>query len=764
MEGSPNFPILTDSDNGLLFIKMAKKEHKNFHIRREAVETYLAGGTLRQVAQKYKIHPITLHRWVKWYQNNRFSDSAVYIRPWNRTSLEIERKVMLLKENHPSISLSQAQQVLRKKGIMLSTMGIYRIWQRYNLGKRPEEDPLSPLGMAVPETECVMKYIKNIMNKKTTPNILKTVADILNNLPTYPSGYEDIIKDVPMRYLSSRRKLDYLTAQLGEILSPQLLKKFRDVRGELERQGYYYSAIFAGMMEILLTEWMRLPEETLRLYNILIKRIKGLRIPEVRFSLKVWAAIACVELLYLRKARKFTQECRRMTMINARPHYWEFFGDLMTFWDEYRVAQRFYYKVLVQLKDEEERRNLKTKIVNNHIMAGEYRQAEKILRRSKISSRVQFQDTYYLMLALINFRYARFERMQFYIQKALEIARQHRFRNTIYVVTICLAAMNRALGRKKAAHDILRRNFPLFKKYSVKSEIMIIKCLYNKNFKMKTNYKKLPTLKLLDMLKKTEKTLKARDYNRIFEYAYKKGLTGVLHRYLVFFPAPVRHLLNRNKKTGLPRAILQFPIFNRKIPIFYIKFLGNLVIYRNQKYLRIRLQPKEKAFLIYLSFKMGEPRKSIPVIEVYSNFWPKSKNPSSLLSHLLVKIRKALHLSGHILYITGTRDGQRIVNQGFYIKNDFRDFEITLAQARALARAGEWGYARKKFLEAFQLFRGRPFERMYDNWSEDMRQVVLNSLEHGVQDFIQICAEHRNRKDAMRIKQKFLRIISREDS
>jgi len=80
-----------------------------------------------------------------------------------------------------------------------------------------------------------------------------------------------------------------------------------------------------------------------------------------------------------------------------------------------------------------------------------------------------------------------------------------------------------------------------------------------------------------------------------------------------------------------------------------------------------------------------------------------------------------------------------------------------------LERAGECGFAKKDYLRAFKLFRGEPFKKMYDNWSENMRGVILNRLETEALHFAKSCLEHENKKDAKKVLEKVLKIIPQSE-
>jgi hypothetical protein len=245
-------------------------------------------------------------------------------------------------------------------------------------------------------------------------------------------------------------------------------------------------------------------------------------------------------------------------------------------------------------------------------------------------------------------------------------------------------------------------------------------------------------------LQEAAKTLHTKDYYEALHFARRRGLLGIFHRYIVFFPEPILHLLEKRKPTGLPRAIPKFPVFNQMVPTYRIKILGNLVVFKNQQYLRTKLTLKEKALLIQIALSAGEPNKTIFTKNLFVNFWPKSANPSNLLSHLLVTLKKKLRLPGHLLMISSRYEEPRLVNRGVYLTTDYNDFKVALVQANALARAGEWDFAKKEYLRAFKLFRGEPFKKMYDPWSEHMRRVILNELETEAIHFARNCLEHDN--------------------
>jgi len=88
------------------------------------------------------------------------------------------------------------------------------------------------------------------------------------------------------------------------------------------------------------------------------------------------------------------------------------------------------------------------------------------------------------------------------------------------------------------------------------------------------------------------------------------------------------------------------------MPVYHIKFLGKFLIYKNQRYLKAKLSPKEQAFLIFLALKASEPQKFILLSDLYQNFWAQSKDSANMLLHLLAQLKKKLVLPGYLLGIS----------------------------------------------------------------------------------------------------------------
>jgi hypothetical protein len=145
-----------------------------------------------------------------------------------------------------------------------------------------------------------------------------------------------------------------------------------------------------------------------------------------------------------------------------------------------------------------------------------------------------------------------------------------------------------------------------------------------------------------------------------------------------------------------------------------VKFLGDVIVFKNQRYLKTALSPKETAFLLHMSLRAAAPGKSLLIRELCHNFWRDSTNPNDRLLHLLTSIKKKLLIPSHLLSVSSRYAVPRLINRGLYITTDYDEFETLLVQISSLERTGEWQFAKRDYLRAFNLIRGAPFAKMYD--------------------------------------------------
>ncbi len=734
-----------------------------FEKKLKAVTTYLTtDNSLRKVAKDIGIPFKTLWFWVKQYKEGGKEGLKKKRVHKKRIPKALETKVMFLKEQNPSLSIGKAQQLLKKQGITLSLRKIWQTWKRYGLSKRPVHSPLSPFCAATPETDDGIRRAKALICEGN----LKAAAKILNDLPCLPKDL--VIKEIPEKFLSPRRRLERLYLEYAEIPFPEFRRKARQLAKILEKKGRIYSSIIANFMEMVALGWIRKPKEKMAVLNSLAKKMHHVKDKTLLFLFYSDKAAIYCDLLQVSKALDAIKTCRRLLYRLRLPFYWYEFGTLLTSLSKYKEAYSFHKLALKHEKDREIVSQFALIIaLFGHGLAGEYKKCKKMLSKAAIiKNKTGYSSEYSLAQACVSFGEGNLAQATKFFLESLKKVSKGELCNLIYGTSSGLASVAMALDKKEEATMHLKKYLPLMKKYGLLKAVLVLKHLLGSKEPIFRELLLMPTFCLLNLLERANETLKIGDYRKAFNYAQRQRLLGLFHRWIVFFPKPVVHLLERGKQTGLPKAILKFPVFNQNIPVYYIRFLGNVITSKGPSYVRTKLSPLEKAFLIHLALRAGSPGKSIPVSDLYQNFWTHNSGSSNLLLHFLVRLKKKLKMPGHFLSISSTYGEPRLINRSVYITTDYSEFDTLLTQVKSLERAGEWRFAMSDYIRAFRLIRGAPFKKMYDNWSEGVREAILNKLEDAAIHFAQGCLEHNNKKDAKKILKKVSTIIpdSREVS
>jgi len=725
---------------------------RNYKTRIAAVREYLKGGTMKEVAARYRIHFVTLARWLRQYRHGgaRNLDYESYVKPWNRSSRDLEKTVMMLKEKRPGLTVRRARQILKQKGVSISISGIYSIWRRYNLVRRSIADPLTPFGPLTPELRQNLTEIRRRLRRGQDHRSWQCAAGILNRMPYFPKEGEEVLRQIPENYLNARRRLDRLYPQFMKIPMPEFRERMRRIKIAFEKKGLRYSSLIAGLNELNALQWMRTPREEIRLYRKLMRCKGGLRDPVINFQLTLLSATANVELGRMKESRELIRKSRRLLRLLPYPAFYESYGDLMTFIGDYRSSLVYYNLALSKNPDPQTRVGLGKKIALSLVISGNYPEATRYVTKLNIKPGSEYYEEFVSCRAFQCYGLGKFEQAANFVRETLDRSEKQQFRNTIYSAAIVRAAVAQALGKTEEARQTLTKYLKLMEKYKMAREGALLNFLLSGRLPG-VKLRKLPIFQMISRIKTADLSRRIGDYRRAVQYARQKGLAGFLHRYIVFYPGIVLNLLRRNRKTFLPHTILRFPIFNKEVPAYSLKFLGRTVVFRNQEYMKLQLRPREEALLIHIALKMGEPGRSVPVDEIYRNFWPKSSDAASRLSHLLVALKQELALPAYLISFSTHLGVKSLVNRGFYMTTDYQDFENNLIEAHALERAGEWQYARAKFVETFRFFRAAPFARVYDTWSEEMRRRVLGRFEQEAEQFMRLCWSRNNRPEARRV-------------
>ena len=710
--------------------------------RVEAVKTYLKGNSLENTAIKFKVHRNTLWRWVNKYRDagidHLILDNVRY-RHWRRKLPTFEKKVVMLKEQTPCLTVQRAQDILKKQKYKISQKCIWSIWRRFGLSgfKKNNFSVSYREYVYVPVNKLpILHHIRTLIEKG---HISKAV-DLANSLPAFPDAA--VLKLVPEKMLSLGRKLDRLSGEFGSIPLSEYRKKAKNLRLAFEKRQMLYSSIRAGIDEGYALMWLGQPEKLNKLVTKLKPRTRGLRDPGLRFALLLFEGHVHASFLNIREALRCTKECKAIIRKIRNPEV--FMGELASLYSllgYYRDAILWTKRALTKAEGTF-RMHLMASLVGFLTTSGDFKHALQILKKTS-GKQWDYHSRVLLIRAFAHLNKGDFQEASLLSTKALTHAKKEEIRRYFHLATFILACCQAALGEEKEARMILRKYIPFLKKYHLEKEFLLRKILLAETDNPAAALD-VPNLRLAYLFLKANQTQKANDYYRALRYARSHCLFGLFERLSLFFPKPVVHLLKKGKDSNLPRTFLSMPVFKYELPVYNIRLLGDARITKVGLPLRgLKLSPKDTSFLIHLSFSKEQKLLLGPL---YLNFWPKSSKPSRNLSHLLVRIKKTLALPPHALRIV---HGHLVWN--FYLYNDYKHFMELLTQAQTLLRMGEWEFARKEYLRAFSLFRGEPFKRMYDNWSEDRRLVVLNTLEAELKKFETACRENEDTKIHERI-------------
>jgi transposase len=721
----------------------------DYNIRIKAVKCYKKSGQLKKCAKRYNVHPFTLERWIQWYKKGgkeSLNRKKAYYRAWNRIFPSVEQQIVLLKENDPSLTLSEAKSFLRKRGIKISINGIWCIWKRYNLaGFHTKNSPLVEKTETIPEIKDGIKKVDQALSKRD----VKKAARILNALPSCDG--QNILRKIPDRLLSLSRRVEKLDLTFGQISFRETTRKAKFLRKRAEDKGYFCLAIRAGCSELNAMSWVGRPKKMIALARTLLKRMKRKEGRDnsnttLRFNLLVLKGIALGTLGKVGAALVCIRKCETLCRNSSSSSYYRDIASLYSIIGSFKKSHYWLLKALEYSKTED-KTILYGLLAGTLAKSGAYRDAKKILKRVHIEKR-GFETLVVMIKAQCLIGEGKIQEAVKLANIALQQSKRETIRNYFATSSMVLSCCLCALGDEKKAKKLMRRILPVLKKFRMEYDLLLPRVLLGQDIPPKDT-KLSPSLKLALQLSKASHSLKIKNYRKAFNYATSQQLMGLLHRLVLFFPEPVNKLIAKGKPTGLPKALLNLPVFQKNIPVYHLMFLGPVRVYRNGIRLRNDPTPIYASFIIHLGFK-----KRIELNSLYRNFWPHAKDPRGSLSHLLYGIRKYLRLLPGTLFI----------KQGFlhfkgYITTDYQFYEETMIRAKALEQAGEWGFAKKEYLRTFKLFRGEPFRKMYDPWSEHMRRVILNKLETEVMHFTKSCLEHKKPKDAQKVLNTVSKII-----
>lgn len=683
--------------------------------------------SLRKTARQFGISYPTVSRWIRKFGAGGQVAPAL--------PGPVEKKVMLIKESRPALSLRRAQDALGEAGTAVSLKYIWSVWKRYGLIK-DKAYSLNPFVAPVLEDKAALDRASRLVENG---DFLKA-AKIVNGMAALSSG--EILKKIPEHLLSPRRRLERLYVFHLQIPYPEELRKIRRIRRELEKKGYIYSSILAEFFELEIMEVIKKPAERIKTLDHLHEKVKCIKNNSLKFLYNVDRSLTHGNRLQLTEAYEYLNKCRQLVRYLPAPYYRDLMGTLLVALGRPVDALAYHKKALERARNPE---IIRMRIARYYyIEAGQYRAGALILKKIPLEkNNLLLSNISNIIRAYLSFGRGDLAASSDFYLAALKQASRNGMNNHIYVAAAGLAAIAMALNKKGEARSYLTRYIPLMKKNGRVREEYILRGLSGSNRGAGEVFTRPPRLHyplyLLHLLVRARSTMKTASYWKAYNYAAQRRLLGVFHRWIVFYPEVILKLQNQGRPTGLPRTILKFPVFNQRAPVYHVKFLGAVAVFKNEKPLKADLSPQLQAFLIQLALRAKSPGRFLPLDDLYKNFWPANAKPAGLLLHLLVDLKKRLRLPGHLLGISSKEPVAKLINHGLYFTTDYGEFENLVTQIATLERAEEWPYARREYHRLFRLIRGEPFVKMYDPWSELMRRIVMDRIERSTADYRRLC-------------------------
>ncbi len=721
-------------------------------IKTNAVRDVVAGQSRRQTARKYRVHIVTLSRWLKLFREagsdlRKFEFDCRYHRPHNRFDHNQEQIICEMKERQPGITLARARHKLRQAGIDACPATIRRVWLDAGYLDLVPGSPQAP-PFTRPNTARLLLEARRILETKGPA---RQAGLIVNGLPACTDL--KTLTQIPDRYLSLRRRLEKLDAMRSIAPMQVYYRRCRKVRAGLEKRKYYCSMLQAGFAEASALSWLNHPKEGLALINHLSAIVPGRLSRYLRFKLLFYQGRFYADMLLTKQAVDCARHCRLLLKSLHRHDLQTRLSQLYSSLGEYGKARKTLEKAMTRagpnITDDDRISQAVYCAIN-----GDYNAARGII--NKLAEPADnFKSIYYITLAACELGSGNPERALESSQKALIFAQREGFINFLQASIIVQASAYAALGFTGQALKGIRKIMPLLAKHQVKRDHCIHAMLLG-DVRV-TEPSAFPPVKLLVLLKKAGRSGKISDYNAAYTYAHGKGLLGIFHRYCLLAPAAVNRLVSQAKTTHLPRSILRQPVFNRELPSFRVDFLGPFRFYRNEQPVKTRLRPKDAAFFTHLLMARAS---RLEVDACLANFWPSAADPRNSLYHLLRRLRQSLAIPTQYLYV----QEQAVHYTGSGI-TDYKLFEESLSLARTLTRGQEPVFAQQEYQRAFMLLRGEPFRAIYDRWSDDLRFRILSRVETAAADYAAVCVESGSAAaEAARMIAAVLRIMPGSDT
>ncbi len=689
----------------------------------KTIELCEKGLSLYEISRETGIPVVSVWRWLKKYREHGIKGLNYSY----NNKFDLEKFVVDIKQKNPKITIEKAQEILNNKGERISKKKIWKIWRKYGFtGFERKRDILFVYGDYFPVEKDIRENLE-ITKFLFEKGEIKKCAEILNSITFCPRG--TILSQIPDRYLSLERKIDKCYDLYGVISYKNFVKKLRNLRKTAFEKGKIYWALRAGFLEIKTLEWLWDGKGILKVAEEIEKYIKNIREKPLLFGFYVGKGKGYGIIGNYHKGMECARKCEKM-LYNSRYNifYRILLSSLYTFLENNKKS--WYHIEKIKDKFLGSRDFLYAPIIV-YTLSGEFKKVNKFVKKAKeMGEDIGANTGILLARAMESLSKGNLKKVNHFASEALRKAKEAGIKGYIYSVNLILAGIYSILGMRRKKDRVLQNTLKLMEKYKIHHYIELLKMLMrNKKVKRmpKNTYSRL---KLYFLLQKAFMNPNKGNIKNLFYFVENQKIKGIFHRDILLFPEIVVKALRYKMKLPFSKNFLKLSCFQKGIPVFYIKFLGPLKIYKNNKYLPLELSPRESSFLIFLA-NMKE--KKYLKTKIMENYWKNKKHPHQYLYNMLFCLKKKLCIPSHMLYFKKDYLYNKV---NFY--TDWDEFQNHIVNAHALLKMGEKNFAKRVFLNALRLIRGKPFEKMYDTWSEDMRDKILAIIREEMKNYKKI--------------------------
>jgi len=678
----------------------------------KAVEKYLENGSYRKTASELGIDFKTLYKWVKKFKKGELTGKSS-----RRKEREIEKKIYLIKEKFPEITLKEAREKLEKEGIKVSLKGIWSVWKRYGFSGY-KKDVLGNNFLYYHEWSNEAKQKYELALFLYNKNKIKECARILNSIPFIPDS-DTILKDIPDEYLNLKRRAEKYLILFGKMPPSEYIRKLDEIKRELRKGGMNFTLIRVILKKISVYRWMNLPlkmQEEIKKLKELIKKRNYSLFPEITLKnteIAFYHAFIGNKKSAVKLANNLLRDLKNKKTI---PLYLMFdIAVLFLLISENKRARKI-LEFLYERAMPETKIFILSHLFKLYLSNLEFKKIREKFKEFK-SELWGFKTFYHLFMANYYLVKGKFYKSINFAFKTVHFSKKEEITKGLLSSLSLLLLIYSLLKEENKKKKIIDEFYKIALNSGLKKEIEFIKIIKNENLEFD---KLSPENQILYLLREGK-------IKTAYRLSLKRELKLSFIKSAILFPEKVNKLNYDIKKKILNKELLLTPVFNGRIDKIYIKlFNNNRIIFKNRIITNLTL--KEKSFLIHFGLKVKKPKTYIKVEQFLENFFYGTKNKIHALQRMIENINTKL-FNYPAIVIRRRYKEYYLFNNSIYFIFDYDHLREKMEKTILYKKAGLDDMAKRELNSLYKIIKTKPFERLYDRWSEDKRTEIILEIE-----------------------------------